>query len=96
MTMRQILSGCGLVVGLWLCTWTGAAAQAVAAPRAEACNAEMGKFVQALDFVRDAQGPQAATQLREKLLPAKLEAELMGQDGTCAVVKYLRGKRLLG
>lgn len=62
---------------------------------AETCNVEMAKFSQALDFVRDAQGQQAAAQLKERLLPTKLESELLSQGGTCAVVGYLRSKRLL-
>lgn len=63
---------------------------------ADTCTVEMAKFSQALDFVRDAQGQQAAAQLKEKLLPTKLESELLNQGGTCAVVGYLRSKRLLG
>ena len=58
------------------------------------CRAEVSKFEQAIGFVRQTQGNQAATELKEKLLPAKLESEILFKDGYCGLAKYLRDKKL--
>jgi hypothetical protein len=58
------------------------------------CRAEVSKFEQAIGFVRQNQGHQAATDLKERLLPAKLENELLFKEGYCGVARYLRDKKL--
>ncbi|ROZ76116.1 hypothetical protein [Ramlibacter sp. WS9] len=58
------------------------------------CRAEVSKFEQAIGFVRQNQGNQAAQDLKEKLLPAKLENELLFKEGYCGLARYLRDKKL--
>ena len=58
------------------------------------CKAEVSKFEQAIGFVRQNQGIQAARELKEKLLPAKLENELLFKEGYCGLARYLRDKKL--
>ena len=58
------------------------------------CRAEVSKFEQAIAFLRQSQGTQTATELKEKLLPAKLEQELLFKEGYCGLAKYLRDKKL--
>ena len=36
----------------------------------------------------------AAAELKEKLLPAKLENEILFKDGYCGIAKYLKEKKL--
>jgi hypothetical protein len=58
------------------------------------CRAEVSKFEQAIGFVRQNQGNQAAQELKERLLPAKLENDLLFKEGYCGLAKYLREKKL--
>ncbi|MDQ3271484.1 MAG: hypothetical protein M3Q12_04850, partial [Pseudomonadota bacterium] len=58
------------------------------------CRAEVSKFERAIGFVRQHQGNQAAQALKEKLLPAKLENELLFKDGYCGLARHLREKGL--
>eukprot|EP01034_Spumella_vulgaris_P004722 gene4722-6032_t len=58
------------------------------------CRAEVSKFEQAIGFVRQNQGAQAASELKEKLLPAKLENEILFKDGYCGLARYIREKKL--
>jgi hypothetical protein len=58
------------------------------------CRAEVSKFERAIGFVRQNQGTQAAQDLKEKLLPAKLENELLFKEGYCGLARYLRDKKL--
>jgi hypothetical protein len=62
---------------------------------ASVCQREVSKFEQAISFARNAQGVAAAAQLKERLLPAKVEADLLFQEGYCGLARYLRDKRLL-
>jgi hypothetical protein len=58
------------------------------------CRVEVSKFEQAIGFVRQNQGNQAAQELKERLLPAKLESDLLFKEGYCALARYLREKKL--
>ena len=58
------------------------------------CRAELSKFEQAISFVRQSQGTKAAAELKEKLLPAKVENEILFKDGYCGIAKYLKEKKL--
>lgn len=58
------------------------------------CRAEVSKFEQAIGFIRQNQGNQAAQDLKERLLPAKLENEILFKDGYCGLAKYIREKKL--
>lgn len=58
------------------------------------CRAAVSRFEEAIGFVRQNQGTQAATDLKEKLLPAKLESEILFRDGYCGLARYLKEKKL--
>lgn len=58
------------------------------------CRAEVSRFEQAIGFIRQNQGAQAATELKEKLLPAKMENEILFKDGYCGLARYIREKKL--
>jgi hypothetical protein len=58
------------------------------------CRVEVSKFEQAIGFVRQNQGNQAAMDLKEQLLPAKVENEILFKDGYCGLAKYIRDKKL--
>ena len=58
------------------------------------CRAEVSKFEQAIGFIRQAQGNKAAADLKEKLLPSKVETEILMKDGYCGLALYLREKKL--
>jgi len=59
------------------------------------CLAEVSKFEQAIGFIRQTTGNKAAAELKEKLLPSKLENEILLKDGYCGLAKYLKDKKLL-
>jgi hypothetical protein len=63
-------------------------------PQPNACKSEVAKFEETIGFIRQHQGVEAAAALKEKLLPAKLEAELLATQGYCGVMNYLREKKL--
>jgi hypothetical protein len=58
------------------------------------CRAAVSKFEQSIGFIRQSQGNQAAAELKEKLLPAKLENAILFKDGYCGLAAYLREKKL--
>jgi hypothetical protein len=69
------------------------AATSIAAP--DPCRLDVSKFEQVIGFLRQNQGNEAAAALKEKLLPAKLESEILFKDGYCGLAKYLREKKLI-
>jgi len=60
----------------------------------DACQSEVSKFEQAIGLVRQASGQQAAADLKERLLPAKLENQILFRDGYCGLARYLRERKL--
>ncbi|MCJ0762204.1 hypothetical protein [Variovorax terrae] len=58
------------------------------------CRSEVSRFEQAIGFVRQTSGNAAAAQLKEKLLPAKLEGDILAQGGYCGLARHLRDKKL--
>ena len=96
--MQGIRMSTGFVL-LGLCAH-GALAQgnsaslAPALPAVDACRAEVSRFEQAIGFVRQNQGAKAAADLKEKLLPARVENELLMKDGYCGLARYLQEKKL--
>ncbi len=58
------------------------------------CRAEVSKFEQAIGFIRQTQGNQPAADLKERLLPAKVENDILFKDGYCGLARYLREKKL--
>ncbi len=67
-------------------------AEPAAAPNP--CKTEVVKFEEAIGFIRQHQGVGPAAVLKEKLLPAKVEAELLATKGYCGLAQYLRDKKL--
>ena len=59
------------------------------------CLAEVSKFEQAIGFIRQTTGNKAAAELKEKLLPSKVENDILLKDGYCGLAKYLKDKKLL-
>jgi hypothetical protein len=59
------------------------------------CQKELSKFEQTIALLRQVQGNKAAAEVRERLLPAKLENEILTKDGACGLAKHLRKKRLI-
>ena len=55
----------------------------------------MLQFERAIGTVRQLQGNQAAADLKEKLLPAATERQLLNTEGYCGLSKYLNDKKLL-
>jgi hypothetical protein len=58
------------------------------------CRVEVSKFEQAIGFVRQNQGNQAAQDLKERLLPAKVENEILFKEGYCGLARYIKEKKL--
>lgn len=74
-----------------------AAAQTSVDPSRQAqdpCRAEVSRFEQAIGFIRQNQGAQAASELKEKLLPARMENDILFKDGYCGLARYIREKKL--
>lgn len=77
---------------VWAQTAPGTAA---AADPAEQCKKDVLQFERAIGTVRQLQGNQAAADLKEKLLPAATERQLLNTEGYCGLSKYLNDKKLL-
>ncbi|MCA6215103.1 hypothetical protein KGA65_00990 [Ideonella sp. B7] len=64
-------------------------------PGERACKTEVSKFEETIGFLRNAQGTEAAAKLKEELLPAQTEHEILMTQGYCGLVKHLKRKHLL-
>ena len=60
-----------------------------------ACQVDISKFEQVVATVRHTHGEQAASKLREKLLPSKEADEVLSQSGQCGLARLLRAKKLV-
>lgn len=90
----QIRISCGLAV-LLLCGMAIAQApQNTVLPSADSCRLTVSKFEQDIGLVRQYQGNQAAAALKERLLPAALESDLLTTKGYCGLAAYLKEKKL--
>lgn len=70
------------------------AVDSVPATTTDACKATVLRFERALTLLRDTQGNKAGEEMREKLLPAKLQAEILFKEGYCGLARYIQEKRL--
>lgn len=70
------------------------AASTPSAESQEHCHAEVMKFEEVMSFIRQSQGPQAAAKLKEKLLPATMENQILTKEGYCGLARHLREKKL--
>ena len=62
---------------------------------ANPCRIEVAKFERAFGFVRQSTGNEMAARIRESLLPAKIEADILMREGYCGLAKYMREQKLL-
>lgn len=60
------------------------------------CRETVVKFEESMSFVRKSVGYEKAAEIKESLLPNKLESEIFAKEGYCGVAKYLKSKKLLG
>jgi hypothetical protein len=74
--------------------WPLHASAQSAAPDERTCRSEVSKFEEAIGYIRRTQGNAAAAELKEKLLPAKVQDEILFKDGYCGLARYLREKKL--
>jgi hypothetical protein len=58
------------------------------------CRTKVSKFEETIGFLRQTQGNAAAAEVKEKLLPAKLESEILFKDGYCGLARYLHEQKL--
>ena len=84
---------------LWMAclpVWAQTApAPAAAADPAEQCKKDVLQFERAIGTMRQLHGNQAAADLKEKLLPAATERQLLNTEGYCGLSRYLNDKKLL-
>ena len=66
-----------------------APAPAAATDPAEQCKKDVLQFERAIGTVRQLQGNQAAADLKEKLLPAATERQLLNTEGYCGLSRYM-------
>lgn len=59
-----------------------------------ACKQKVAEFERAIGLIRQVQGNKAAAELKEKLLPAKIESELLFSQGYCGLARYIQEKKL--
>lgn len=60
-----------------------------------ACLNDISKFDQSLALVRQTSGEKAAAELKERLLPARQENDILTKSGSCGLSKHLRDKKLI-
>lgn len=58
------------------------------------CRTQVAKFERAMSLIRQSQGTVQAAALKEKLLPAKVENDILMKDGYCGLAAYLHEKKL--
>jgi aspartate ammonia-lyase len=61
----------------------------------QTCREMVAKFQESMSFVRKSVGYEKAAEIKESLLPNKLESELFAKEGYCGVARYLKAKKLL-
>jgi hypothetical protein len=59
------------------------------------CRIEVAKFERAMGFIRQSSGNEFAARIKESLLPAKTEADILMREGYCGLAKYMRENKLL-
>lgn len=84
----------GLACTLRTPAWAQSGADSSRPGAEAACRAEVSKFEQAIGLIRRTQGNAAAAELKEKLLPARLENEILFKDGYCGLARHIREHKL--
>ncbi len=97
-TPTTMTQACSMILLLW-----SLHAAAFAAPKSDLpheqsspdpCRVTVLRFERALNAMRETQGNKAGQDLKEKLLPAKLESEILLKDGYCGLARYIQEKKL--
>lgn len=89
---KHTLLACAIGVHLAASSATQPAVAEAAPP--DPCRATVLRFERALSTMRETQGNKAGQEFKEKLLPAKLEAEILLKDGYCGLARYIQEKKL--
>ncbi len=90
-TLRLTLLALGLSCAAYAAAKPAAEADP---PSPDACRATVLRFERALSAMRETQGNKAGQDLKEKLLPAKLESEILLKEGYCGLARYIQEKKL--
>ena len=61
----------------------------------QTCRDLVAKFEESMAIVRKSVGYERAAEIKEALLPNKIESELFSKSGYCGVARYLQDKKLL-
>ena len=59
------------------------------------CKHDVFKFEQVIGNLRQQGGNEAGSHIREQLLPAKLQNDILMTEGYCGLSRHLRKKRLI-
>ena len=88
-----VMAACSLLAPIHA-NATGAVAAEPAPPPTDPCKATVLRFERALAIMRETQGNKAGEEMKEKLLPAKLQSEILFKDGYCGLARYIQEKKL--
>ena len=97
MSHSSILADCarGFLLGwVLLCGLPCMAQPARSDPQTEPCRAVVSKFEQDIGFLRRSMGNDKAAEIKEKLLPAKTEMQILSGEGYCGLARYIRDNKL--
>ena len=83
-------------VFVWLMALPASAQTTAQDAQEQQCRETVAKFEESMSFVRKSLGYEKAAEIKESLLPNKLESEIFAKEGYCGVAKYLKAKKLLG
>ncbi len=97
MKLTQTILGFSLLLSSGLLSAETASHPPTAAtgPSTDQCQSEVLKFERVIGFIRESQGNRAAAEVKEKMLPAKTETDILNREGYCGLAKYLRDKKLV-
>jgi hypothetical protein len=62
--------------------------------KVDPCRSEVSRFEETIGYLRQVQGNTAAAAIKEKLLPSKLENEILFKEGYCGLARYIKEKKL--
>ena len=90
--MVLTLAVCSLVAP----TYANAAGTPAAdsSPATDPCKSVVLRFERAVALMRETQGNKVGDELREKLLPAKVQSDILFKEGYCGLARYIQEKKL--
>lgn len=84
------------ILAVGLLTLPAIAQTAAQEAQEQQCRETVVKFEESMSFARKSLGYEKAAEIKESLLPNKLESELFAKEGYCGVAKHLKAKKLVG